>query len=254
MTTDRFDPGSADIASLQGTRPYFDNKALPNPANVFVAWIDVMGAANAMKRSHEIAANYVMKLHAAVLAKPTPPGVALFPIIDGAYIVSSVEKPLFDVLCEAMFGLGLTFIFEQNQYRFTARAAVAYGPVIMGPELHGSNHNLKAQPSYCNRIVLGMPLTQAYIAEREASPFGVYIHESARAFAPSPTGALRQVFWRWWLHDRRRGELQTTASCLKRRLEEYYIWCEEHNMEIMYDVERIKAHRELSRQYFAPVP
>src|SRR5580700_7078082 len=35
-----------------------------------------------------------------------------------------------------------------------------------------------------NKILLGMPRVQAHLAERGTPPFGVFVHESARVFAP----------------------------------------------------------------------
>jgi hypothetical protein len=204
-----------------------------------------------MQRSHVRAANYVMKLHASVLLD-VPPEVALYPVIDGVYLVSENELSLRSAIVETMFRLGTNFIFEQEHFRFLVRGAVAFGPVILGEELTGNSHVLMKHREYCNRVVLGMPLTQAYFAERSASPYGIFVHESARAFSAPQARWLRTVHFRWWqLDDDENQDHQRVASHLKRRIDDHLAWCLDHSSELLYEPERIRVHRELARQYFS---
>ena len=49
--------------------------------------------------------------------------------------------------------------------------------------------------------MLGIPLVQAFLAESGAPPFGIYVHESARSFAPPNQSPISHILWRWWLSD-----------------------------------------------------
>ena len=46
---------------------YFDSRYFGEPSYEYVCWLDVMGTANQMLRSLPISANFVFKLHCAVL-------------------------------------------------------------------------------------------------------------------------------------------------------------------------------------------
>jgi len=43
-----------------------------------------------------------------------------------------------------------------------------------------------------------MPLVQAFVAEKTAPPFGVFVHESVRAFGPTNKHPVTTVLWQWW--------------------------------------------------------
>ena len=100
------------------------------------------------------------------------------------------------------------------------------------------------------RFTLGMPLVQAHAAERSAPPFGVYIHESARAFAPANAHPFTTVFWRWWLIDE---GAQQVASTTAKTIDAYFDWCQKHSAELEYPLERIKAHQQLAKEYLLDV-
>jgi hypothetical protein len=54
----------------------------------------------------------------------------------------------------------------------------------------------QAAPASATRqaLLIGMPMIHAYQTERQAPPFGIFVHESARSFAPGnevPLSAFR---------------------------------------------------------------
>lgn len=65
----------------------FSNQGL-QPHNRYVAWVDLMGAANAMQMSLPGAANFIARIHAAALqAMVVYESVSLHPITDGFFVV-----------------------------------------------------------------------------------------------------------------------------------------------------------------------
>jgi hypothetical protein len=66
---------------------FFNAQVLPNPANEYVAWIDVMGVQSAMSRSLNITANFIFKLHVAALQAPHA-GLSLYPVEEESWRAS----------------------------------------------------------------------------------------------------------------------------------------------------------------------
>ena len=151
-----------------------------------------------------------------------------------------------------MFGsLAHVFLEEsKNQHRFMIRGALAYGSIVLGRDLRNGSKSLESDADYCERVVLGMPLTQAFDDSRLAAPFGVYVSESARSFGSISTG----VHLRWWcagiIRDSRLAEV---ALRLKGALAEYYKWCKAHPTTLGYEPSAIERHEVLMNEYFCDV-
>src|SRR5438309_875923 len=99
--------------------------------------------------------------------------------------VDRVPDPL--NFLRGVFGaLGHEFnVTEENRFRFIVRGGLAFGPAIHGADVPAAASSVVAGPrQYRDSILLGMPMVQAHLAEADAPPFGVFVHESARAFAP----------------------------------------------------------------------
>jgi hypothetical protein len=94
-----------------------------------------------------------------------------------------------------------------------------------------------------------MPMVQAYASEAEAPPFGVCVHESARAFAPAGDEPLHDRWWRW--DEFGNDAVQRTWAALHPNLKAYFDWCSERALRIGYPIDRINAHRMMAAQYFA---
>jgi hypothetical protein len=235
-------------------RPYFDESKMGPPSVEYVCWIDVMGSRSIMLRSASIAANFVMKLHVAALqAKETVAynDLELYPMIDGVYACAPTQGPMLAFVKTAFSCLALGFLFEANPlYRFTVRCGLSFGPIFKGRKTTQCSDVLNRHPSYCDRVLLGIPLSQAYDCERLAAPFGVCLDESTRAFAPSGADTLSGMHWKWWRFRNQPGD-NDIATCLKRSLERHYDWCSKHVTSILYDSEAIKRHRDLVADYFA---
>ena len=227
---------------------YFNSQVLPSPANEYVAWVDVMGVQSAMSRSLNITANFIFKLHVAALQAPHA-GLSLYPVMDGLYISSANQQAMLDFLRSVFTDIAATFVDEtENLHRFIVRGALAFGPVIHGAGVPANASNAfgtSAGGAYKNAILLGMPMVQSHISERNAPPFGLFVHDSARTFAPPLTQPLHHVWWKWV----NPGNSQVWNG-LPDALGGYYAWCRERASSILYDRERIDIHSDLARQYF----
>jgi hypothetical protein len=106
--------------------------------------------------------------------------------------------------------------------------------------------NAYKESDYANAILLGMPLVQAYTAERTAPPFGVAVHESVRAFGQMGTRPVSVSLWRWWDKN---SENVGIAGALLPNLRAYYEWCRKNPVASGYAPERIDAHWALAEEY-----
>jgi hypothetical protein len=228
---------------------YFDAAKLPKPTNEYVAWIDVMGTQSVMSRSLPIAANFIFKLHAAALKAQTE-HAHLYPVMDGFYVSSPDQKVILDFLRAVFSEVAETIVAEKsNWHRYIVRGALAFGPITHGsdvPKSASASFGTDLGVQYKRSLLLGMPVVQSYLGEKNAPPLGLFVHESARAFAPKGAEPLHDVWWRWCNTN-----TQATWKKLPKALDDYFEWCRNHARSILYDINKIDAHAELVRQYFA---
>ena len=214
----------------------------------YVFWLDLMGARNMMKLSLPRAARSVMKIHeAALFAKQQYPALEINPVMDGVYGFVKDRILLETCLAEILKGLANVFVQEKvMSSRFMVRAGVAYGPLIPGTSLAAGAKILQQNKRYLGATAIGMGISHAYEAESCAPPFGVYIHESARAFAPEKGNSYpyRSNFWRWFEED----DLLTWAT--RRTLPEYFDWLEKNPIASQYDLDAMRRHKSLAVEYF----
>lgn len=213
---------------------YFDARELPAPTDEYVAWIDVMGIQSHMSRSINVAANFMGKLHVAVLDAPLD-GVSLYPIMDGLYATSPSRKALEDFLRHILTALAKLFVSEKHcHFQFIVRGAIAYGQIYHGRNIgDAASKRLAEKPGYRASLLLGEPIIHSNQGERNAPPFGVFIHETART---SDDGE----WWRWF-----NGQIDPAE--LMQRLREHYDWCLKKDS--TYAPERLKAHLDLATKF-----
>lgn len=214
----------------------------------YVFWLDLMGARNLMKLSLPRAARSVMKIHAAALfAKQIHPELEINPVMDGVYGFVADRELLETCLTEILGSLANVFVHERvSSSRFMVRAGVAYGPLIPGSSLAAGAAILQENKLYLGGTAIGMGISHAYEAESSAPPFGVYIHESARAFAPRTKGSYpyRVNLWRWFDDD----DALTWAT--RRTLLMHFDWLEKNPSAAQYELEAMKRHKNLAVEYF----
>ena len=198
-----------------------------------------------MSRSLAKSANFIFKLHTAALQAPRK-NVKMYPVMDGLYVSSPSQDDILVFLNSIFKSVAEEFIREDAmQHRFVIKGALAYGPIIHGCAIpQPASAEMHNSPEYRDALLLGLPMVQAHSNEKMAPPFGIYVHESARTFAPNGDGPLHFIWWKWRSQDDERW------STLATNLQQYFDWCEERAGEIEYEVSRIKVHRTMASQYF----
>lgn len=223
---------------------YFNAAHLPEPSLEYVAWVDVMGVQVSMSRSLAKSANFIFKLHTAALDAANQ-NVKMYPVMDGFYASAAGQGDILAFLASVMSDIAAEFIQETNmQHRFIIRGALAFGPVIHGGNVpQAASATLHGNQVYRDSLLLGLPMVQANTYERLAPPFGIYVHESARTFAPAGSTPVNFVWWKW------QNPNSPVWGQLGTELEQYFDWCEERAGAIDYEISRIEAHRCMAMQY-----
>jgi len=244
------------LVPLKSTRPFFKASEVAAAEIKYVAWIDILGTDSIMRRSMQITANFLTKLHMAALearqSLSSHDALTLYPVVDGVYVTSANQDAILNHIKAMMASLAAVFVFEQDPlHRFMVRGGVAYGPVWEGRALMTeSHHSLRNNPEYARQILLGPSVTQAHTSESSASPFGIWIHESARTFAPPDAPhSITNTHWHWWKHHHT-GADDELAATLAQHLDAYFVWCKNNSTYILYRDDRIEAHHKLMKQYF----
>ena len=227
----------------------FNANLLPqSPTPEYVAWVDVMGIQSSMSRSLNVSGNFIFKLHIAAL-QSTHTNVSLYPIMDVLYATSATQQDMLTFLRELFSSIADEFInATRPEFRFIIRGALAYGPVIHGNSVPANisfSQAFQDNQLYKDSILLGLPMIQANQSEKNAPPFGIFVHESARSFAPQNQPPIHHVWWKWGTQQNQ------NWNGLKQTLSQHFTWCKQHSSEILYDPIRIAAHEEMSNQYFA---
>jgi len=226
---------------------YFNADHLPPPTHEYVAWVDVMGTQSSMSRSLSATANFIFKLHAAALQTPHAQ-VTLYPVMDGIYAAGGGQPDMLAFLRNMFQEVAQEFNDQpNNMYRFVIRGGLAFGPVVHGRTLPApASNTLAANAAYRDHILLGIPMVQAHLSEAGAPPFGVFVHESARAFAPGGSEPLHSIWWKWANNAN-----QAVWDALRPNLQQYFQWYAERSAPLGYPADRIKVHQEMAQQYFA---
>jgi hypothetical protein len=215
-------------------------------ASEYVAWVDVMGTQVSMSRSINITANFIFKLHIAALRAQVA-GMRIYPVMDGFYISTPDKNRMLGFLRNVFRVVAEEFntAVDEPQHRFMIRGGLAFGPVIHGHDVGQCAAELQSNQPYRDSVLLGMPMVQAHLSERDAPPFGVFVHESARVFAPPGIEPLHWIWWQWKTDDQ-----GATWNTLRDRLITHLTWCRARAQAILYAEDRIDAHKKMVEQYF----
>lgn len=225
---------------------YFNAASLPEARYEYVAWVDVMGIQESMSRSLNVSANFMCKLHIAVLQVPNLRSIKVYPVMDGFYATSETKQSIEQFLRSLFGSIAEEFTLETEQrHKFIVKGALAFGPVIHGANIPSeTSREIATNSQYARTLLLGMPMVQANGSEKFAPPFGIYVHESARSFSPSGERPFRTTWWTW------ENEEEPIWRNLRDALTDYYDWCAERAGAIGYDPERLCVHRRMMEHYF----
>ncbi len=229
---------------------YIDTGSIPPAQNGYVLWVDIMGTKNKVYSSVMTASIFMLKLHAAVLQNLTDDLIA-YPIMDGAYITSINRSSIQRFITKLFATIGKDIIKQTDtKHCFLIKAALAFGPLINGKDISVRiNRTFQNRDQYKNSILIGLPMIQAYSSESLAPPFGVFIHESARAFAPEGEMPFEHKWWKWFIRDRRVWT-QEQNNKLQNTLKRYFQEAENQSIVEDYSMDRITFHKKMFAEYF----
>jgi hypothetical protein len=221
---------------------FFDVKNFPNESMEYVLWIDIMGIQNSMSVSLRTSANFIGKMHMALLEYKKK-NISIYPVMDGAYVTAKKAEDMKKFIDSVMNRFANEIIAEEDDiHKFLVRGGLAYGPVIHGKDIpKESGKYIEQNQDYMNGLLLGMPMIRACLAEKNAPPLGIHCDETARI--PDRTFSFR--WYHWWGTD---SEL---IPNLKKSLHDYFDYYEKRYLKHNYTIDRLKEHREMCDHYFA---
>lgn len=227
---------------------FFDSTYLSDIQKEYVAFIDIMGTQCHMKKSIKETANYIFKLHSAIISswreKPYH-NVFIYPVMDGAYITARAKDDMVNIVMRIYRYLSKLFLEEKViSHLFLVRGAIAYGEVI-----HGHSVPLKASKAfeldlgYKNQLLLGGAMIDAYLGEKKAAPFGIYICDSAKKRNMRNSGSF-SLDWKWFnskdLHIDR-----YLLSKIHNRAREYFTMLKDPQHPLHYEDEKNRISYEV---------
>lgn len=238
---------------------YFNSNYLGDPRDEFVAWVDVMGIQNRMVHSIQSTANFVYKTHVAVLEalKVVDQQVTVYPVMDGFYAsvadVDCLKKFLIAVFTEIAKEL-LNIKESEIYFAFVIRGGIAFGPVYHGRNLkREACFILDDNSSYRNMIMLGEPMINAYLIEKDAPPYGLAIHGSVQNSTEVKIDLVRvsgKTWWPWY-----KGVTEIMPDQMEGQLMHYFNWCHIEFTGQKYKQKYSKAkrdeHKSLSKRFFS---
>lgn len=240
----------------------FSSEKLPTAENVYVAWLDLMGAGHTMSTSIHKSANFLVRLHMSVEIARRASGyvVDTLPINDGIFIVSPKKGELMTIVQHTMGLLAARFIATPRPHdRCLIKGGIAYGPVYRGKDLAMgvTRKKMRDDAEYLNRVLFGPPIIEAYRAESGAPPYGIAVDVSARSFSPPGERPFQLTHWLWWLmHDEAKTArgfetLPEIKKCLWDDLQAHFTWLNRTLILHGLSKEKVEQWRTQSKQYFA---
>ena len=231
---------------------YVDADAIPVASNEYVCWLDIMGTKSKMENSVKTCSIFIFQLHTAVL-KAIESGCKIhtYPVMDGVYFTAAHRTDIENALQNIFVSLGNMFIEEEKfNYQFLVKASVAYGPIIHGKDISDDiNYQFAKNHPYKESLLLGLPMIQAYNGESSAPPFGIYIHESARAFHAQDESPFVVKWWKWFLCKRLDWDEEKTKR-LGDKIINYFTNCRKQSLLLDYSESRIDSHEKIAKLYF----
>ena len=219
-----------------------------NPSVEYVCWLDIMGTKNSMSESFEKSANFILRFHTAVLKAAIPQKVRVYPVMDGVYVVVKKLDEMRTTMDKIMTSLAEVFLAETNNHRFVVKGALARGPIQHGSKISSEiSADIAPKVGYKQHLLFGMPMIQAFTSEKQAPPFGIYIHESART-----VGGLQGRYYFW----RRNDTLSANAhlqSELKEELISFFEWEKDHSFYFELEKTKFEEYENRVEEYYGMI-
>lgn len=230
-----FESVSKYVKKLRETELNYNSEHLEPALSYYVGWIDLMGAGHVMSTSVQKSANFMARLHIAVERARQGCNFSgrLLPINDGIFIVANKKREIMSMMGRVMISLAANFIAVPRPHdRFLLRGGLAFGPMYFGENLISGLRpkKFRENATFLDRVMFGPALIQAYRSETAAPPYGIAIHESARAFHPADEEPFRMTHWMWWTpnevvdYPKNLPPLTTFKDCLWAQLKAQFEW------------------------------
>jgi hypothetical protein len=232
----------------------------------YAIWVDIMGAGNTMRDSMHRAVNIISRLHLSIQyihsIKEENETFEIIPVNDGCFILTKRKDIALKIISNLNLLMGYYFIKRNNPWeRFPIRISISYGPVVNTEILYHKTklEKIKNLPDYA----FGPAIIQAYECERNCPPFGVYIHESARAFSNKEDSIFTGKYHRWWFDSKTKSSVSMDTfgnhkinmgrfkDILKTVLEKHFDWMIENPYLCGIDSIKSLEYKKHSQQYFS---
>ena len=202
-----------------------------------------MGMKSTMLRSFSKSTIFMGKMHSALSSlKLENTQVKIYPVMDGAYVVSVDREAIFEFIDKLFTRLAKVFVAtDKPENCFLVRGCLAYGPVIGGNMIDKSvSRQLAENAEYKGRLLFGFPMSLAYDGEHKAPPFGLYLDTTVRVVVNNRLSGI----WYRWCKD------EPLRNGIVKGLTAYFVWARKKHIELMYDEAKIKNHEQLCNQYW----
>ena len=222
---------------------HFDIEKLDSDYHCYVLFVDIMGMKTTMLRSFSQSTIFMGKLHCALNDLQYKfRAIKIYPVMDGAYIVSKEREAMVGFIKYLFKYLGEVFVSANKPENcFLVRGCLAFGPMIDGELIDkGVNRQLAENVEYKNKLLFGFPMILAYNGERKAPPFGIYLDTTVRVAANRELSGI----WYKWCKD------MVLKEKIQNGLKSYFQWAKSKSLELMYDEDKIENHEKLSTQYW----
>lgn len=239
----------------------FNSQHIQAAENFYVGWVDLMGAGHAMRTSTQKSANFLARLHMALERSRQAIGFSgsLLAINDGVFVITKSKRELMSMVGRVFVLLSANFIATPKpQDRFLMRGGIAFGPVYSGAQIREGIEPtaFRENTPILESVMFGPAIIQAFKAESAAPPYGVAVHESARAFCSEGDTPFRLTHWPWWAPNEevdypKSAPLGEIKVCLLSDLGAHFNWLRQTL--IYHEVEKGKIDQwgEACGQYFA---
>lgn len=239
---------------------FFNAEQLPNPKREYVCFLDIMGIQNRMIESIPQTCNMIFKLHSTILTSIRESGytqMSVYPIMDGAYLSSPRKDDLLRLLTKIYRSLATDFVkTTEAKHNYFIRCSLAYGQVIHGRDIpYSASREFESRVGYKEQIMMGQPVIYANQSEKLSSPFGIYIHDSAKAGGSNRSKGSIDPNWKWYDEVGTIKVDNELIVSLCRKIKEYYIWIQaeiDNNSmnEESYPQNKRDSHLQLVSQYY----
>lgn len=235
-----------NLGATMSDNPIFNSEWIKNVPSTYVAWVDVMGIQNAMKRSLPTVSNFIFKFQMLVSrAEKGMMPLKTLRLMDGCYVFAEKAADMKRFLQKLFHGVSDDFISaKKDEHRYLIRGALAYGPLVRGEQIFGEINVTESRELLSNcrdSMFVGIPVSQAYIGEKEAPPFGLFVHESVRS-----VNHRDAFFSQKWLKIY---EAYENMDIFPQKVAEYFKFCEDRSCFLDYPKEKISEHQKKFEQY-----